>query len=191
MSRKVSWLIIVCGATVSALAAAWFAFAALFRHQGAAWVRVDPAGAVSTDGRLAVVPGSTVLAQVAGFDSRADAVMARAGVWLPLLLVAVVLAILAWQVGRRSGRLAWADLLEPRGSQTWLVLAVAAAAVVPSLAHALAGAAVLRAAASPDGYTPIPVTIDWGWIAAAALLVAGRFTVAGARSRALRPVMAS
>lgn len=183
MSRRMFWRVVVGGATASALAAAWSALAALLRHQGAAWVRVEPAGAVSTDGMLTVVPGSTVLAQVAGFDSRADAVLSRAGVWLPLLLVAVVLALLAWQVGQRSGRLAWADLLEPRWSQTWLVVSVAAAAAVPSLAHTLAGAAVLRAAASPDGHTPLPVAVDWGWIAAAALLVVGRFAVQGERAR--------
>jgi hypothetical protein len=118
-------------------------------------------------------------------------VLSRAGVWLPLLLVAVVLALLAWQVGRRSGRLAWSDLLERRWSQTWLVVAVAAAAAVPSLAQSLAGAAVLRAAASPDGYTPLPVILDWGWIAAAALLVVARFALQRERARAHQPALGS
>ncbi|WP_454050159.1 hypothetical protein [Cellulomonas sp. Marseille-Q8402] len=189
MSRRLVWCVAAGGAVVSALAAVWLALGALLRHEGAAWVTVLPQGQVAGDGALDVVP-AVALAHVVGFGSRGDALLSRAAVWLPFVLAAVVLAGVAWQVGRRRGRLAWTDVLEPRGSQVWLAVALAAAGVLPGLARTLAGRAVLRAAGSPDGYAALPVTVDWGWLVAAGLLLVGRAAVARVRAGAREAALA-
>lgn len=144
----------------------------LTRGSGSALVHV--VGSTENIKSFTSVENQTAIVTYAAIDSPAAASLARAGIWLPALVLAVALSLLGLQVPRTQGRLALADLFRPTRIQWWLAGTVALMALAPGFGVAVAGSAVLSAAGWPEGFTPLSTDVGWYWLVFAAAILIGR-----------------
>lgn len=117
--------------------------------------------------------------------SRPEASLARVGLWGPLLLTALLLALLALHAGltdrQGSGRLVAPGPYLAAAAVTSVVLAVA-----QPLLQRFGAELALASIGSPPGYVP-HTSVPWGWpVLAAALLLGKQIT-----RRRVRPPAAS